>query len=298
MQSSRAFSPGHVTGFFSIRPHAEPLRHGSLGAGFSVAWGVTTTVGSLGSDEVTLNHETLSDAPVSRAVLRLFRSHTGWKQPVTIAHETDLPVGCGFGTSGAAALSLALALNELAITGLSRDVCGELAHLAEIECGTGLGTVLGESHGGFKASLEPGAPGTGKVQPLPSPAGLTSVFLVLGPLATSGMLKNPKIREAVNREGEVLRMTLLEDPRWSEFLRLSEHFGRQTQLVGPHLAGIQKRLAQSGLTSPMLMFGNGLFTLVEKTAAAAAVDAYSQIGEGRVFSCELDPKGARLIHEN
>ena len=298
MQSSRAFSPGHVTGFFSIRPHADPLHHGSLGAGFSVGMGVTTTVTSLGSDKVTLNGEPLNDAPVSRALLRLFRSRTGWKPPVTIAHETDLPVGCGFGTSGAAALSLALALNELANTGLSQDVCGELAHLAELECGTGLGTVLGESHGGFKASLKPGAPGTGVVQPLPSPEGLTSVFVVLGPLATSAMLKNPAIRDAVNREGEVLRMALLKDPRWSEFLRLSERFGRQTKLVGPQLAEIQKKLALSGLMAPMLMFGNGLFTLVERVGTAAAVAAFSQIGEGRVFSCELDPKGGRLLHEN
>jgi pantoate kinase len=295
MDSATAFSPGHVTGFFSIRPHSDPLHHGSLGAGFSLALGTTTRVRRSGVDSVRLNGKAL-DATVSQVVLRLFRTRTGWSPPVSVDHQTPLPVGCGFGTSGAGALSLALALNELAGTPLTTDQAGSLAHLAEIECGTGLGTVLGESYGGFKASLEPGAPGVGKVQTLPTPEGLTAVFVVLGPLATPAMLGNPAIREAVNREGEALRLALLAAPDWRTFLALSVRFGSQTALVGPQLTAFQAHLASQGWTAPMLMFGNGLFTLVEAPDAQPALASFQGLGVGEVFSSQLDLQGGRLLH--
>ena len=295
METATAFSPGHVTGFFSIRPHADPLHHGSLGAGFSLRAGVTTRVG-IAAERVRLNGAVLSPAPVSEAVLRLFRQETGFDSPVTVEHETELPVGCGFGTSGAGALSLAYALNGLAGTPLAHDRAGALAHLAEIECGTGLGTVLGESHGGFKASLLPGAPGTGSVRTLPTPDGLTAVFVVLGPLATPAMLGNPSIREAVNREGEGFRLALLEKPGWDHFLELAVSFGQRTSLLTPLLAGLQSRLAQVGIVAPMLMFGDGLFTLVTRQDLEAALGAFRRLATGQVFASELDLLGARLLH--
>ena len=120
MDVACAFSPGHVTGFFSIHPHADPLRHGSTGAGFSLAEGTVTTLRSAGTDEVYLNGAVLEGAPVSRAVLRLFRESAGPSGPWSVFHETSLPVGCGFGTSGAGALSLALALDTAAGCPLGR----------------------------------------------------------------------------------------------------------------------------------------------------------------------------------
>ncbi len=301
METATAFSPGHVTGFFSIRPHDNPLQHGSLGAGFSLEAGVTTRVSAGGDGGVRLNGSPLVHAPVSDAVLRLFRRETGFEGLVTIDHETALPVGCGFGTSGAGALSLALALNGFAGTPLTHDRAGALAHLAEIECGTGLGTVLGESHGGFKASVVPGAPGTGAVRTLATPEGLTAVFLVFGPLATPAMLGNPAIRDAVNREGEGFRLSLLENPGWERFLELSVAFGKGTNLLTPKLAGFQDQLASQGIVAPMLMFGDGLFTLAPRALAASVLTAFRGLavrgpGSSDVFSSELDLLGARLLH--
>ena len=37
---TRAFVPGHVTGFFSVHPHDDPRRAGSRGAGIALADGV------------------------------------------------------------------------------------------------------------------------------------------------------------------------------------------------------------------------------------------------------------------
>src|SRR5512137_742081 len=40
----KAFCPGHITGFFQIMEHKDPLRSGSRGAGLCVSLGATSTV--------------------------------------------------------------------------------------------------------------------------------------------------------------------------------------------------------------------------------------------------------------
>lgn len=296
MEAARAFSPGHVTGFFSIHPHHDPLQHGSTGAGFSLTEGTTTSLVGSDTDEVWMNGSPLEGAPVSRAVLRLFREAVGASGPWRVRHETILPVGCGFGTSGAGALSLALALNESAGSPLSRLDAAALAHRAELESGTGLGTVLGETFGGFEVRTRAGAPGTGSVVNLAYSDGLSAAFLVYGPLATPKMLGDPDVARAISREGESLRQRLLDEPGVESFLSLSFCFGRQAGLVSPRLLGLQDQLSSQGLTAPMLMFGDGLFTLVENHTLNAVLDLFRRLAPGaRVFGSGLDRQGGRTV---
>ena len=296
MDAARAFSPGHVTGFFSIHPQEDPLRHGSTGAGFSLSEGTVTSIQRSDPDSILMNGSPLDGAPVSRALLRLFRERTGRREPWAVAHETGLPVGCGFGTSGAGALSLALALNKAAGSPLDRLEAAALAHRAELEIGTGLGTVLGETFGGFEVRVEAGAPGTGRVVNLPFSEGLRAVFLVFGPLATPKMLGDQAVAQAISREGESLRQCLLDDPGVEQFLHLSFSFGRQAGLVNPRLTTLQDQLALQGLIAPRLMFGDGLFTLTESRTLDSVLAWFQRLApEARVFGSALDRQGGRTL---
>ena len=296
MVSARAFSPGHVTGFFSIHPHEDPLRHGSTGAGFSLTKGTVTTLRPSSRDIVLMNGVPLEGAPVSRALLRLFRETTGRSEAWTVEHETSLPLGCGFGTSGAGALSLALALNQQAGSPLGRLEAASLAHRAELEVGTGLGTVLGETFGGFEVRTEAGAPGTGAVVNLPFPEGFKAAFLVYGPLATPTILADQSVSRAISREGESLRQRLLDDPGIPQFLALSRAFGRQAGLVNPRLLALQDALAAQGTVAPMLMFGDGLFTLTESPTFDTVLELFRRLAPGaRVFGSDLDRQGGRTL---
>ena len=99
-----AFVPGHVTAFFSAHPATEPAVAGSRGAGITLDDGVRVTVRPAAETRTTLDGDPTDVEPVGTVLDRL---------GVTAAVEvdSDLPVGAGFGVSGAAALGTALAAN-------------------------------------------------------------------------------------------------------------------------------------------------------------------------------------------
>jgi len=153
MKEARAFAPGHITGIFQIfDKSADNLKTGSKGAGVSISRGVTTTVkaekSGKNSLQVKINGSISNSAEVSKRVVEAFLSKFKEKTAnykVVVEHEIEMPIGAGFGTSGAAALSLALALNETFELGMSKMEAAQLAHIAEVECKTGLGPAIAET---------------------------------------------------------------------------------------------------------------------------------------------------------
>ncbi|NNM67423.1 MAG: GHMP kinase [Spirochaetales bacterium] len=299
MEFAQAFSPGHVTGLFSIHESDNPLASGSLGAGFCLSEGMTSSVEfHHGSEDLfILNSETSLELPVSRNVVKHFFRRVGQKRKsfFTIRHSTRLPVGCGFGTSGAGALSLSLALNALYGNPLSFLEAATLAHVVEVELKTGLGTVIGETFGGFEIREAPGAPGVGRLANFSYDKDLNAVFLVYGPLSTSTVLKSPSIKDRINLAGATLRQELQNDPSVEKFLRLSQEFTYQSGLLPNRLLGVVEALARSEITASMLMFGDGLFTLVPSARLEQTLSAFRLFrGAGNVFSCLIDPEGGHV----
>src|SRR5512145_1993980 len=144
---AKAFSPGHITGFFEI-PHgaySHFLHRGSKGAGFSIDRGIATTAyvyeSAKAGYQISINGVEARDAEVSKWVVEEYLKLADKPYFVNIEHDIGIPVGFGLGSSGAAALSLSYALNQALDTGLSRTEAAQIAHRAEIACKTGLGTV-------------------------------------------------------------------------------------------------------------------------------------------------------------
>ncbi len=74
----------------------------------------------------------------------------------------------GFGTSAGGALTAGLALKEALDLPLTYNQIGKIAHVAEIKCQTGLGTVSSlTSTGGCVLVVEPGAPGICQLDRIP-----------------------------------------------------------------------------------------------------------------------------------
>ena len=121
--ANSVFVPGHITGFFTIENHEITLKNGSCGVGFLLSRGVKTSISK--ADELTVDVNQ-GDSTVIDEVLSILEIDTNFK----ITQDIQLPIGAGFGTSAASALSLTLAINAVKIGGLMPTVMNAANEIA------------------------------------------------------------------------------------------------------------------------------------------------------------------------
>jgi pantoate kinase len=302
MKTASAYSPGHITGLFYIADTpADPLLRGSCGAGLSVNRGVHTRVslisGAAADIEVRINGHAARQAPVSRRVAELFFAAARLEQGgrLEISHSISIPEGSGFGSSGAGALSLALALNSLYAAGLSREEAARVAHVAEVECRTGLGTVMGELVGGMKMLVEPGAPGIGRTVPIPHSPDLQVLFLVFGPFSTAAALRDPALRAKIDEAGRARHRELAAAPGAELFMDCSRRFAEEIDLIPEGLRPVLDALDKAALPGSMLMFGEVIFTLAARERAPEVLTVFEKVREkAYTLVCNIEPGGAEI----
>ncbi len=290
-----AFAPAHITGFFEICDSSKnPLLRGSRGAGISLSRGVLTKVRLMPGCgvEIRINGKP-SKAPVSRAVLR----HFTWSGKLDVEHTIQVPMGSGFGTSGAGALSLALAMNSLLGNKLTKVKAAQIAHLAELECHTGLGTVIGEFVGGFEARTKAGAPGIGKVVKLPISKNTEIVCLWFGPVSKPIALSSSNFRKAVNTSSRGRVQKLLKNP--ARFLELSRKFAESLPgLITPRMRRVLDECDRAGIQCSAMMIGHALFALVarnkDEKRVLLRIFRKHKMKAGKIILAKIDLSGARI----
>lgn len=304
MRKAKAFAPSHITGIFEIFDESKnELEIGSRGAGFSLSKGIVTTVKVEESKEFSLeimiNGSVSNSAEVSKRVVEIFLSkfkNIIESSRIVIEHQVEVPIGAGFGTSGAAALSLALALNELFKLGMTGIEAAQIAHVAEVECKTGLGTVIAETFGGVEIRIKPGAPGVGEIRHIPVEKDIVAVSLIFGPLSTKKFLTDEAVRRRVNELGGKLINKLIEEPSITNFMKFSRQFAEHVGLITEKLKHILKVMDQTGFIFSMPMFGEAIFTLVEKDTLPQLFNIFNMHNlNGKIIVSEIDFKGARLL---
>ena len=294
---SKAFSPGHITGLFSICMEKEILKAGSIGAGVNISEGVISKVCVKQNEkkeiQIRINNLERADAYTSKYVIEKALKKSSKSYSVKVNHYTDLPIGSGFGTSGAGALSLSLALNEILDLGMTRVEAAQLAHEAEVSVRTGLGTVSAELEGGIDLRSVAGAPGIGEINKIPLTADLICVALVYGPMLTSKVLNNEILRERINIIGKPLLNRLIESPDVETFLKCSSEFTKSIGLMTPRVNKALTKLEELGYNSGMIMFGEGVFTLIEKKEVSKIINYLEPIkNEVQIIISKVDNNGA------
>ncbi|HSD59125.1 MAG TPA: pantoate kinase [Methanotrichaceae archaeon] len=250
----KAFVPSHITGFFAAKRREDLLKSGSIGCGLCLSLGATTTVQAAEVTEILLNGQA-SDAPVSRFVVeKMVRS------PVRIKTQLDMPLGAGFGASGAGALGAAYALNAYFDMGLTANGAAAVAHAAEVSNRTGLGDVIAQNTGGLVVRLEAGAPGLGVVDRIPVQP-LKISYVVRGPISTKEVLSDPKAMQEINRAGEVALKELLKKPTLKEFMLLSRRFTSQIGLASDWALDAIEAVEAAGGMASMIMLGDSVFAI-------------------------------------
>ena len=260
---ARAFAPGNISCIFKVIPHAEATRMHSLGMGFTIKEGVEVTVSEYHQTEVMFNGQSI-DFPTVHAVVNGLTQNRG---PIGIKVDitSPLPLGCGFGLSGAAALATAYTLNELFHLHKDPETLAMMAHVAEVENRTGLGDVCSQYHGGCLVKLKEGAPLVAdrlpiKEQPI--------YYRYFGPIQTSAVLGNREQTFRINRAADValsvLKTLINAEPSSDLFnacFAVSKRFAVESGLLSDArvIETIEQIETEGGVAS-MIMLGNGVFS--------------------------------------
>jgi pantoate kinase len=295
---AKAYSPSHITGFYSEVKDESILNRGSLGAGISIRKGVRSTVELYDSERnnfiIVINGVISKDAIVSKFVINEFLKRTNKNYFIKVSHEVSLPIGYGIGTSGSAALSLAFALNDALSLGLSDMESAQIAHKAEIECKTGLGTVLSEFHGGLCIRIKGGAPGIGKTNVIRINNYKVAIFC-FSPMFTPYFIEC--IRKISNDECNNMMMKVLKTKSTVDFLELSYKFSQSLGFVNKTCNNLMDLLTQNGFHSSAALFGQTVFTIVKENELET-IKKISKNFPTRLFISEVENEGARLIKKH
>ena len=254
--SNSVFVPGHVTGFFNIENHEISLKNGSCGAGFLLSEGVRTTVSD--ADRLTFDVNKGDDTVIDE-VLNIMEIDDSFK----ITQDISLPIGAGFGTSAASALSLALAINEYMDLGYSEELCGQIAHMAEVNLGAGLGDVIAQTGHGLVLRVEPGAPGIGKIRSFEHDVCIA--WKTFGGIETSSIIQNPRHHQVISDVGLKYLEYFEEKPSLKNFLDFSNRFSNETKLMSDEVKNLVDYFNSRPdiLGSSMGMLGNTVFAFAQ-----------------------------------
>jgi len=288
-----AFCPGHITGFFKAEMEQKrPELQGSLGAGFCINEGVTTSVKVTNSEKpdfrIKVTGYPTDNTQVSEFVINEFFKLVKENVSVDVEHHIAIPVGYGLGSSGAVALSLAFALNKALKTNLTRTQVGQIAHNAEIYCKTGLGTVLSSYYGGFEIRTKYGAPGIGSLKKLSNNSSV--ILICFSPISTKKFLKNELQR--VNGLGGKMVNKLIKSRDYLEFLDMSLEFAKYVRVITPKMDGVINDLQNNGIKCGVAMFGETVFTLVPRSKEDQVMKILKKY-DGIVIKSGIDKTGVR-----
>ena len=297
-----AFCPAHVTGFFKAHfeeNQEDTEKFGSMGAGFSIKKGVTTKVVISPQDNrstkfrISTKGFQTDKTDVSEFVLNEFLKLGDFENIFfDIEHNISIPVGYGLGSSGAVALSLSYALDQVLNTKLEGHDIGKIAHNAEVNCKTGLGDVLASYHGGFEVRIKPGAPGIGQVEKI-NTENLSIIMICFSPISTQQFIREQLSK--INGLGGKMVQKLIESKNYDNFQDMSLEFAKYVNVMTPRMEKLVEELSQNGIKSGIALFGETVFSMVPKELETKVLEIVKKYPQGKIITSQLDVHGARVL---
>ena len=306
--TARAFSPAGISSFFEICDRtsdgaaiSDPEQIGARGGGFAIDKGVLTQVSLVEAKEeqtrVFINNKLWPEAETTRTVVETLLEKVHETYSVTVRHRVDVPIGAGFGSSAAGALGVALALDEALDLHLTCNQLGRIAHVAEVKCLTGLGTVSPLMLGGCVITIEPGAPGTAIIDRIPVSPDHRIVAGTYLSYPTKDVLSSLEKREVINECGQKTLEKILADPSLKNFMRACKEFAIETGFVTSRvrkLIDLAEGAGAIGATQNML--GEAVHALVTVEKVKDVFQAFSKVMPSKnVTIARIDLQGPRRL---
>jgi pantoate kinase len=310
-QTVWAFAPAGISSFFEIcdrtaddKPITDLEHVGSRGGGFGLQKGVLTTVSvskaKTTSIRVYINGKLAPEAETTRTALRMLLAKADGAYDIVAKHKVEVPIGAGFGTSAGGALTAGLALSKALKLPLTFNQVGRIAHVAEVKCKTGLGTVGALMIGGCVLTVEPGAPGISVIDRIPISPGYVVVAGVFGPTPTKQVLSSAERRREVNRYGRKTLEAILAEPTLENFLACCWDFAEKTDFATERVKQLVRLAEKAGAVgAAQNMVGEAVHAVAHEENAANIAEAFKQLlPKEKILVAKIDLQGARLVeHE-
>lgn len=254
---AKAFAPANISCIFRIYRHKNPRWAGSYGVGFTLNEGVVASAAKAKKTEILFNSKPISFPTVKSVIGKLCR------EKIKVGIKTDLPLGCGFGLSGASALAAAYAINKLLKLGKPCKELAVTAHIAEVENKTGLGDVVNQYYGGFCIKAKPSSYFIVKKWNM----GNINVYCrCFGKIPTKSVITNPKLKNKINKSASaalisIKKMIKNKKMGFEEIIRISKKFAVNSGLLkDKRTIRTINEIEKNNGNASMIMLGNAVFS--------------------------------------
>ena len=307
-KSGRAFSPSGISSFFEIcdtnedgTPIADPEKIGARGGGFGLTKGVTTEVRAKDSEkttiEVFINNRRAPEAETTRTMVKVLLEVAKEKYAVEVRHDIEVPIGAGFGTSAAGAFSCGLALSHALGLNLTYNAIARMAHVADVVCRTGLGTVEGMTVGGLVLVVKSGAMGIGLVDRIPVLPTLKVVAGTFRPMSKSEILLSPEKKAVINKLAQRAMDKIIARLSLENFLKCCQEFALQSGLASERVKQLMKDAESAGAVgAAQNMIGEAVHAVTYPENLDSVYNIFlTHLKKDAVTVSSIDFQGARLL---
>lgn len=308
VRSAKAFSPAGISSFFEIcdrtvdgKPITDLDRVGARGGGFGLVKGVLTEVSIAEAEKndvkVFINGKFSPEAETTKTVVESLLKKVEGKYSVVVKHTVSVPIGAGFGTSAGGALGTGFALCKALGINLTYRQIGRIAHVAEIKCKTGLGTVGPLLLSGCILTVEPGAPGYAVIERLPISEDYRIVAGVFKPILTKEVLSSAEKRSMVNKWGRKTVDKILAEPSLENFMKASKEFAIKTGFATERVTRLIENAENAGAVgAAQNMVGEAVHALVLKDKVEGVVEVFKKVlPKEKTLVAKIDFRGAHLV---
>ena len=292
------FVPGNISAIFVIKENKDPVKKGSHGVGITVDKGVFVKSHFSSQSKILFNGKKIKFPTVKYVVDNLYNKYAlnfkktdaikkvnlihktnkinslknimGNKKLITVDIKSDVPLGCGFGLSGASALGTAISLNNLLRLGKNKRELGFLAHKAEVVNGTGLGDVCGQYNSkGFMIRYK------GEDNLHAEKLKIKDKYIyyrVFGSLETKKIIRNADFKKKINKAGMAALKKVIELNKKGritvdKLLKISREFTFDAELANKEVKKLIDNLDKKCINASMIMLGNAIFSNKNFTGA-------------------------------
>ncbi len=182
---------------------------------------------------------------------------------------------------------------------MSKYEIGKIAHIAEVKCQTGLGSVSGILNGGIVLILIPGVEGLLKIQQIPidSDSNWKIVTALVSPIKTRGVISSYEKLRKINEYGEITLILIRENPTIETFFKSCKEFAINTGLMSVLIKKMTEVAEENGaLGATQNMIGDGIHAIVEPDFVTNVVLALGNyVNKEKIIVSDIDLNGPTLL---